>query len=296
MRTVSSRHLVAARARVAGAAPAAGQEAALHLVKTGTFAEDLYLAGERIEFRGEAAGDLAAAAPGTSPSKASSAATWRPPRPRCSWRAACWTTSAWPGSSWSSPARWATGSSPPARWCGSPSPPGWAAPPGYSAGGWTCRGGCGASCGWPRCACASAAPWRATSISPPGTSRSCPPPASREASPTGAARRRASRRRPAIAGRVIQRQPEFFDRAGRMLTVLGLVTRALVVVNLFVTGVVLFLLFPRFTVAAARTVGASAVGEPRPRHRRPRAHAAGGGVPCPHRDRHPARAGPGRAV
>ena len=57
-----------------------------------------------------------------------------------------------------------------------------------------------------------------------------------------------------IAGRVIQHQPRFFDRDGRVLTVLGLVTRALVVVNLFVSGVVLFLLFPRFTVAAARTV------------------------------------------
>jgi cytoskeletal protein CcmA (bactofilin family) len=33
----------------------------LHLAKTGTFAEDLYLAGERIEFRGEAAGDVMAA-------------------------------------------------------------------------------------------------------------------------------------------------------------------------------------------------------------------------------------------
>ena len=30
---------------VAGAAPAAAQEAAVHLVKTGAFAEDLYLAG-----------------------------------------------------------------------------------------------------------------------------------------------------------------------------------------------------------------------------------------------------------
>ena len=45
-----------------------------------------------------------------------------------------------------------------------------------------------------------------------------------------------------IAGRVIQHQPRFFDRAGRVLTVLELVTRTLVVVNLFVSGVVLFLL------------------------------------------------------
>src|SRR4029450_1258439 len=58
-----------------------------------------------------------------------------------------------------------------------------------------------------------------------------------------------------IAGRVIERQPGFFDRAGRVLTVLGVVTRALVAVNLLVSGVGLFLRFPRFTVAGASTVG-----------------------------------------
>jgi hypothetical protein len=58
-----------------------------------------------------------------------------------------------------------------------------------------------------------------------------------------------------VGGRIIRRQPEFFDRAGRVLTVLGTITRVVFVVNLFVAGVILFFLFPRLTVSAALTVG-----------------------------------------
>jgi len=57
-----------------------------------------------------------------------------------------------------------------------------------------------------------------------------------------------------IRGPIVHRQPEFLDRAGRILTVIGTVTRALFVVNLLVAGVILFLLFPGLTVSAALTV------------------------------------------
>jgi Polymer-forming cytoskeletal len=58
-----------------------------------------------------------------------------------------------------------------------------------------------------------------------------------------------------VKGRVVRRQPEFLDRAGRVLTVLGVITRVVFVVNLFVAGVILFVLFPRLTISAASTVG-----------------------------------------
>jgi cytoskeletal protein CcmA (bactofilin family) len=58
-----------------------------------------------------------------------------------------------------------------------------------------------------------------------------------------------------VGGRIVRRQPELFDRAGRVLTVLGVITRVVFVVNLFVAGTLLFLLFPRLTVSAALTVG-----------------------------------------
>ncbi len=58
-----------------------------------------------------------------------------------------------------------------------------------------------------------------------------------------------------VGGRIVRRNPEYLDRAGRVLTVLDVITRVVFVVNLFVAGVVLFLLFPRLTVSAALTVG-----------------------------------------
>jgi cytoskeletal protein CcmA (bactofilin family) len=58
-----------------------------------------------------------------------------------------------------------------------------------------------------------------------------------------------------VDGRIIRRQPEFLDRAGRVLTVMSVITRVVFVLNLFVAGVILFLLFPRLTVSAALTVG-----------------------------------------
>jgi hypothetical protein len=58
-----------------------------------------------------------------------------------------------------------------------------------------------------------------------------------------------------VGGRVVRRQPAFLDRAGRVLTILGVVTRVVFVLNLFVAGVVLFFLFPRLTISAAATVG-----------------------------------------
>ncbi len=58
-----------------------------------------------------------------------------------------------------------------------------------------------------------------------------------------------------IRGAVIHRQPEFLDRAGRIATVVATVTRVVFVVNLLAAGIILYLLFPGFTVAAARTVG-----------------------------------------
>ena len=58
-----------------------------------------------------------------------------------------------------------------------------------------------------------------------------------------------------VGGRVERRQPDFLDRAGRVLTVLGVITRVVFVVNLFVAGVILFFLFPRLTISAAATVG-----------------------------------------
>jgi cytoskeletal protein CcmA (bactofilin family) len=57
-----------------------------------------------------------------------------------------------------------------------------------------------------------------------------------------------------VLGRVVHRQPEFLDRAGRILTVLATATRAVFVVNLLAAGAVLFLLFPGLTVGAARTI------------------------------------------
>ena len=58
-----------------------------------------------------------------------------------------------------------------------------------------------------------------------------------------------------IRGAVVHRQPQFLDRAGRVATVVATVTRVVFVVNLLAAGVILFLLFPDFTVSAARTVG-----------------------------------------
>ena len=57
-----------------------------------------------------------------------------------------------------------------------------------------------------------------------------------------------------IRGPIVQRQPEFLDRAGRVLTVVGTITRALFLVNLLAAGLILFLLFPGLTVSAARTI------------------------------------------
>ncbi len=56
-------------------------------------------------------------------------------------------------------------------------------------------------------------------------------------------------------GSALHRQPEFLDRAGRVAAVLAAVTRVVFVVNLLAAGVIPFLLFPGFTVSAARTVG-----------------------------------------
>ena len=58
-----------------------------------------------------------------------------------------------------------------------------------------------------------------------------------------------------VDGRIIRRQPEFLDRAGRVLTVMSVITRVVFVLNLFVAGVILFLLFPGLTISAALTVG-----------------------------------------
>ena len=58
-----------------------------------------------------------------------------------------------------------------------------------------------------------------------------------------------------IRGAVVHRQPQFLDRAGRVATVVATVTRVVFVVNLLAAGVILFLLFPDFTVSAARIVG-----------------------------------------
>ena len=58
-----------------------------------------------------------------------------------------------------------------------------------------------------------------------------------------------------VGGRIVRRQPEYLDRAGRVLTVLSVVTRVVFVVNLFVAGVILYWLFPRLTVSEALTVG-----------------------------------------
>jgi cytoskeletal protein CcmA (bactofilin family) len=58
-----------------------------------------------------------------------------------------------------------------------------------------------------------------------------------------------------VDGRIIRRQPEFLDRAGRVLTVMSVITRVVFVLNLFVAGVILFLLFPGLTLSAALTVG-----------------------------------------
>lgn len=239
---------------VAGAAPAAAQEAAVHLVKTGAFAEDLYLAGERVEFRGEAAGDITAAAGSISIEglvrgdvAAGAGSVFVAGRVLDDVRVAGQLVIL-------------------AGDVGD----------GFLAAGEVVRvtepsrvGGAAWILG--RRVDVSGEVRRelrvaAVRVRVSGAVNGDVYLAARdiEILPTariagdliywsGQEARIAPEAR--IAGRVIERQPGFFDRAGRVLTVLGVVTRALVAVNLFVSGVVLFLLFPRFTVAAARTVG-----------------------------------------
>jgi cytoskeletal protein CcmA (bactofilin family) len=254
MRTASFCHLVLL-ALVAGAAPAAGQEAALHLVKIGTFAEDLYLAGERIEFRGEAAGDVTAAAAwdisieglvrgDVAAGAASVLVTGRVLDDiRAVGQIVVIAAEVGDG-------LLAAGEvvrlTEPSRVGGSA----WIFGRRVDVSGQVGR----------------ELRVAAVRVRIGGTVEGDVYLAARdiEILPTaritgsltywsGQEARIAPEAR--VAGRVTQRQPELFDGAGRVLTVLGLVTRALVVVNLFVSGVVLFLLFPRFTVAAARTVG-----------------------------------------
>jgi cytoskeletal protein CcmA (bactofilin family) len=251
MRTVSFCHLVLL-ALVAGAAPATGQEAALHLVKAGTFAEDLYLAGERIEFRGEAAGDVAAAAGSLSIEglvrgdvAAGAASVFVAGRVLDDVRVAgqIVVIAAEVGDGLI-----ATGEvvriTTPSRVGGSA----WIFGRRVDVSGQVRR----------------ELRVAAVRVRVGGTVAGDVYLAARDIEILPTARITGSltywsgqeaRIAPEahIGGRVISRQPELFDRAGRVLTVLGLVTRALVVVNLFVSGVVLFLLFPRFTVAAART-------------------------------------------
>lgn len=253
MRIVSLCHLVLLTL-VLGAAPATGQEAARHLVKTGTFGEDLYLAGEHIEFRGEAAGDVAAAAAGNVSIEGlvrgdvavGAASVFVAGRVLDDVRAAGQSVviAAAVGD-----ALLATGEvvrlTAPSRVGGSA---------------WIFGRRVDVS-GHVRRELRVAAVRVRVGGSVDGdvflAARDIEilPTARITGSLTywsGQEARIAPEAR--IAGRVVQRQPEPFDRAGRVLTVLGLVTRALVVVSLFVSGVVLFLLFPQFTVAAARTV------------------------------------------
>ena len=253
MRTVSLCHVVLL-ALVAGAAPAAGQEAALHLVKTGTFAEDLYLAGERIEFRGEAAGDVMAAGAWNISIEglvrgdvaAGAASVFVAGRVLDDVRAAgqIVVIAAEVGDGLLAAGE-VVRITEPSRVGGSA----WIVGRRVDMSGQVRR----------------ELRVAAVRVRIGGTVEGDVYLAARdiEILPTaritgdltywsGQEARIAPEAR--IAGRVIQRQPELFDRAGRVLTLLGLVTRALVVVNLFVSGLVLFLLFPRFTVAAARTV------------------------------------------
>jgi cytoskeletal protein CcmA (bactofilin family) len=252
MRTVSF-HLLVLLALVAGAAPAIGQEAALHLVKSGTFAEDLYLAGARIEFRGEVDGDLAAAARHVSieglvrgdvaAAAGSVSVTGRVlDDVRVAGQLVVLAGEIGDGLLAAGEVVRITG---PTRVGGSA----WILGRRVDVSGQVRR----------------ELRVAAVRVRIEGTVEGDVYLAGRdiEILPTaritgsltywsGQEARIAPEAR--IAGRVIQHQPKFFDRAGRVLAVLGVVTRVLVVVNLFVSGVVLFLLFPRFTVAAARTV------------------------------------------
>jgi hypothetical protein len=63
-----------------------------------------------------------------------------------------------------------------------------------------------------------------------------------------------------VDGRIVRRQPEYLDRAGRVLTVLSVITRVVFVVNLFVAGVILYWLFPRLT-SRRRSPSADARGQ-----------------------------------
>ena len=252
MRTVSFRFLVLL-VLVAGATPAPGQEAALHLVKTGTSAEDLYLAGARVEFRGEADGDLAAAARSLSIEglvrgdvAGGAGSVFVAGRVlddvRVAGQLVVLAGEVGDGFLAAGEVVRITG---PSRVGGSA---------------WILGRRVDVSGRVRRELRVTAVRVRIEGIVEGDVYLAARDieilPGARITGSlsywSGQEARIAPEAR--IAGRVIQHQPRFFDRAGRVLTVLGLVTRALVVVNLFVSGVVLFLLFPRFTVAAARTV------------------------------------------
>jgi cytoskeletal protein CcmA (bactofilin family) len=256
MRTISFYRLaLLALVLVAGVAPATGQEVALHLVKTGTFAEDLYLAGERIEFRGEADGDLAAAAARSLSIEglvrgdvaAVAGSVFVAGRVLDDVRVAGQlVVIAGEVGDGLLAAGEVVRITTPTRVGGSA----WILGRRVDVSGQVRR----------------ELRVAAVRVRIGGTVEGDVYLAARDIEILPTARITGSltywssqeaRIAPEahIAGRVIQRQPEFLDRAGRVLTVVGLVTRALVVVNLFASGVVLFLLFPRFTVAAARTVG-----------------------------------------
>lgn len=256
MRTMLFRRLaLLALVLVSGATPATGQEAALHLIKTGTFTEDLYLAGELIEFRGEAAGDVIAAAARSISIEglvrgdvaAAAVSVFVAGRVlddvRVGGQLVVIAGTVGDG-------LLAAGEvvrlTEPARVGGAA----WILGRRVDVSGQVRRelrvAGVRVRIGG---AVEGDVYLAARDIEILPTARI----AGSVTYWSGQEARIAPEAR--IAGRVIQRQPEFFDRAGRVLTVLGLVTRALMVVNLFVSGVVLFFLFPRFTVAAARTVG-----------------------------------------
>jgi cytoskeletal protein CcmA (bactofilin family) len=256
MRTVSFPRLaLLALVLVASATPATGQEAARHLVKAGTFTEDLYLAGERIEFRGEADGDLAAAAARSLSIQglvrgdvaAVAGSVFVAGRVLDDIRVAGQlVVIAGEVGDGLLAAGEVVRITEPTRVGGSA----WILGRRVDVSGQVRRelrvAAMGVRIGG---TVAGDVYLAARDIEILPTARitgSLTYWSGQEARIAPEAR---------IAGRVIQRQPEFLDRAGRVLTVAGLVTRALVVVNLFVSGVVLFLLFPRFTVAAARTVG-----------------------------------------
>ena len=95
------------------------------------------------------------------------------------------------------------------------------------AGAWTWRAGCGRELRADRGARAHRGDHRGRCLSSPrGTSRSCPAPASPGTSRYWSSQeaRIAPERAGAPAGSM-RRQPEFFDRAGRVLTVLSVITR-----------------------------------------------------------------------